>query len=42
MTRYLTDSLDADELERGFHEGVFTVAKLTRRPATTNLPSHVA
>ncbi len=36
MTCYLTDSLDADELERGFHEGVFTAAKLYPANATTN------
>ena len=28
MTCYLTDSLDPNELERGFNEGVFTAAKL--------------
>lgn len=36
MTCYLTDTLDADELERGFHEGVFTAAKLYPANATTN------
>ncbi len=34
MTCYLTDSLDPNELERGFNEGVFTAAKLY--PANTN------
>lgn len=36
MTCYLTDTLDADELERGFQEGVFTAAKLYPANATTN------
>lgn len=36
MTCYLTDTLDADELERGFNEGVFTAAKLYPAHATTN------
>ncbi|WP_312585098.1 dihydroorotase [Atlantibacter sp.] len=36
MTCYLTDTLDANELERGFHEGVFTAAKLYPANATTN------
>ncbi len=36
MTCYLTDSLDADELERGFHEGVFTAFKTLPANATTN------
>lgn len=36
MTCYLTDTLDADELERGFNEGVFTAAKLYPANATTN------
>ncbi|WP_058913950.1 dihydroorotase [Entomohabitans teleogrylli] len=36
MTCYLTDSLDADELERGFREEVFTAAKLYPANATTN------
>ncbi len=38
MTCYLTDSLDADELERGFHEGVFTAAVFTAN-VTTNSKS---
>ncbi|EOC1347396.1 dihydroorotase [Cronobacter turicensis] len=36
MTCYLTDTLDADELERGFQQGVFTAAKLYPANATTN------
>ena len=36
MTCYLTDTLDPDELERGFREGVFTAAKLYPANATTN------
>ncbi|WP_312241552.1 dihydroorotase [Pantoea sp.] len=36
MTCYLTDSLDADEVERGFQRGVFTAAKLYPAHATTN------
>ncbi len=36
MTCYLTDSLDADEVEKGFTEGVFTAAKLYPAHATTN------
>ncbi|MBA2816691.1 dihydroorotase [Candidatus Pantoea persica] len=36
MTCYLTDSLDADEVERGFSAGVFTAAKLYPAHATTN------
>lgn len=36
MTCYLTDTLDADELARGFEEGVFTAAKLYPANATTN------
>jgi dihydroorotase len=36
MTAYLTESLPADELERGFGEGVFTAAKLYPAGATTN------
>ncbi len=36
MTCYLTDSLDADEVERGFNESVFTAAKLYPANATTN------
>ncbi|MGD9424416.1 dihydroorotase [Pantoea sp. NSTU24] len=36
MTCYLTDSLDPDELERGFASGLFTAAKLYPAHATTN------
>ncbi|WP_024549139.1 dihydroorotase [Siccibacter turicensis] len=36
MTCYLTDSLDPDEIERGFQEKVFTAAKLYPANATTN------
>lgn len=36
MTCYLTDSLDAAEIEHGFREGVFTAAKLYPAHATTN------
>ncbi|MFW0766582.1 dihydroorotase [Trabulsiella odontotermitis] len=36
MTCYLTDTLDPNELERGFQEGVFTAAKLYPANATTN------
>lgn len=36
MTCYLTDTLDPQELERGFNDGVFTAAKLYPANATTN------
>ena len=36
MTCYLTDSLDPNEIEKGFSEGVFTAAKLYPAHATTN------
>lgn len=36
MTAYLTDTIDAAELERGHREGVFTAAKLYPAHATTN------
>nr|WP_024967707.1 dihydroorotase [Pantoea sp. IMH] len=36
MTCYLTDSLAADEVEKGYREGVFTAAKLYPAHATTN------
>ena len=36
MTCYLTESIDADEVERGFAEGVFTACKLYPAHATTN------
>jgi dihydroorotase len=36
LTCYLTDSLDPNEVSRGFEEGVFTAAKLYPANATTN------
>ncbi|RWR01939.1 dihydroorotase [[Pantoea] beijingensis] len=36
MTCYLTDSLDPDEVEKGFSNAVFTAAKLYPAHATTN------
>ncbi|NOX83449.1 MAG: dihydroorotase [Alphaproteobacteria bacterium] len=36
MTCYLTDSLDTDEVEKGFTSGVFTACKLYPENATTN------
>lgn len=36
MTAYLTDDIEAGEVERGFREGVFTAAKLYPANATTN------
>jgi dihydroorotase len=36
MTAYLTDSTDAEEIERGFRSGVFTACKLYPANATTN------
>ena len=36
MTCYLTDTTDADDLSRGFADGVFTAAKLYPAHATTN------
>ncbi len=36
MTAYLTDDMDAAEIERGHTEGVFTAAKLYPANATTN------
>ena len=42
MTAYLTDASDADELERGFREGVFTAAKLYPANATTNSAAGVS
>lgn len=35
MTLYLTDTTDADEVERGFAEGIFVAAKLYPAHATT-------
>ena len=36
MTAYLTDTISADEIERGYRDGVFTAAKLYPQNATTN------
>ena len=36
MTCYLTDAIDATEVERGFTQGVFTACKLYPANATTN------
>lgn len=36
MTAYLTDTISATEIERGFEEGVFTACKLYPANATTN------
>jgi dihydroorotase len=36
MTAYLTDGVEASEIERGFHEGVFTACKVYPAHATTN------
>ena len=36
MTAYLTDSIDPDEIERGYEAGVFAAAKLYPAHATTN------
>ena len=36
MTAYLTDTISPEEIERGFHEGVFTACKLYPAHATTN------
>jgi dihydroorotase len=36
MTCYLTDAIDANEVRRGFSEGVFTACKLYPANATTN------
>jgi dihydroorotase len=36
MTCYLTDTIDAGEVERGFAQGVFTACKLYPANATTN------
>ncbi|UUR07042.1 dihydroorotase [Sphingomonas glaciei] len=41
MTCYLTDSIDPDELERGYREGVWIAAKLYPAGATTNSHSGV-
>ncbi|NQV98697.1 MAG: dihydroorotase [Rhodospirillales bacterium] len=39
MTAYLTDGTDADELARGFEDGVFAAVKLYPAGATTNSAS---
>lgn len=36
MTAYLTETIDPEEIARGFEEGVFTAAKLYPAGATTN------
>lgn len=36
MTAYLTDDIDADEIARGFEQGVFTACKLYPANTTTN------
>ena len=41
MTAYLTDSIDPEEVARGFEEGVFTACKLYPAGATTNSDSGV-
>ncbi|HVF36935.1 MAG TPA: dihydroorotase [Sphingomicrobium sp.] len=41
MTCYLTDQIDAEELERGYREGVWLAAKLYPAGATTNSASGV-
>ena len=42
MTAYLTDDSDADEIARGFAEGVFTACKLYPANATTNSAAGVS
>ncbi len=42
MTAYLTDDISADELRKGFEEGVFTAAKLYPANATTNSAAGVS
>ncbi len=41
MTAYLTNNTDAEEMRRGFEQGVFTAAKLYPAGATTNSDSGV-
>lgn len=41
MTAYLTDTIDPQEIERGFAEGVWAAAKLYPAGATTNSDSGV-
>ena len=36
MTCYLTDKADADDIARGFEQGVWAAAKLYPANATTN------
>ena len=42
MTAYLTDTIEADEIERGFEQGVFTACKLYPANATTNSAAGVS
>jgi len=42
MTVYLTDTTDADDLERGHNDGVLTAAKLYPANATTNSESGIS
>ena len=42
LTAYLTDTIDAEELERGFAEGVFAACKLYPANATTNSAAGVS
>jgi len=42
MTAYLTDTIDPDEVARGFQSGVFTACKLYPANATTNSASGVS
>jgi dihydroorotase len=41
MTAYLTDTIDPEEIQRGFSEGVWVAAKLYPAGATTNADSGV-
>jgi dihydroorotase len=42
LTAYLTDTIDSEELERGFAEGVFAACKLYPANATTNSAAGVS
>lgn len=42
MTAYLTDTIDAEEIKKGFEAGVFTAAKLYPANATTNSAAGVS
>jgi dihydroorotase len=42
MTAYLTDEIDADEIETGFKSGIFTACKLYPAGATTNSSAGVS